>query len=68
MPYVQDTQAMVEPAAGRRNDWWIVARLLQKNPGANCNSLVPIGQGSYEPRSYMSWLSGVPVSVERIDP
>jgi formate dehydrogenase len=40
--------------------------IAQKNPGANCNSLMPIGEGSYEPMSYMSWLSGVPVSVERI--
>lgn len=34
--------------------------------GANCNSLMPTGNGSYEPVSYMSWLSGIPVNVERV--
>jgi anaerobic selenocysteine-containing dehydrogenase len=41
-------------------------KVAQRSPGANCNSLMPIGEGSYEPLSYMSWLSGVPVSVEKI--
>ena len=41
-------------------------RVAQRNPGANCNGLMPVGQGSFEPLSYMSWLSGVPVEVERM--
>lgn len=41
-------------------------RVAQKNAGANCNALMPVGTGSFEPLSYMSWLSGVPVQVERV--
>ena len=41
-------------------------RVATRNPGANCNGLMPVGPGSYEPMSYMSWLSGVPVTVEKI--
>ena len=41
-------------------------RVARRNAGANCNSLMPVGPGSYEPMSYMSWLSGVPVTVEKI--
>ena len=38
-------------------------QVAQRNPGANCNALMPVGQGTYEPLSYMSWLSGIPVTV-----
>lgn len=41
-------------------------RVASRNPGANCNGLMPTGRDSYEPVSYMSWLSGVPVTIERI--
>jgi anaerobic selenocysteine-containing dehydrogenase len=40
--------------------------LASKKPGANCNAVMPIGVGTYEPVSFMSWLSGVPVHVERV--
>jgi len=36
-----------------------------EKPGVNCNVLMPIGQ-EFEPMSYMSWMSGVPVEVERV--
>jgi formate dehydrogenase len=36
-----------------------------QNPGANCNALMPMGIGTYEPISYMSWISGVPVEIEK---
>ncbi len=39
-----------------------------ENPGANYNALVPVGAGSFEPLSYMSWLNGVPVKVEKLPP
>src|SRR5690606_22567548 len=29
IPYLQYTDAMEPPLAGRRHDWWILARLLQ---------------------------------------
>jgi anaerobic selenocysteine-containing dehydrogenase len=41
-------------------------RVARRNAGANCNSIMPVGPGSYEPMSYMSWLSGVPVIVEKL--
>lgn len=40
--------------------------VAQEKPGVNCNILMPMGVGTYEPISYMSWLCGVPVSVEKI--
>ena len=39
-------------------------QIAQNNPGANSNALMPTGPGCYEPLSYMSWLSGIPVTVE----
>jgi anaerobic selenocysteine-containing dehydrogenase len=41
--------------------------VASKGYGVNCNSIMPIGAATYEPVSYMSWLTGVPVSVEKID-
>lgn len=41
-------------------------RLASTLPGANYNALLPTGMGSYEPLSHMSWMSGVPVSVEKL--
>ncbi|MNC41605.1 molybdopterin dinucleotide binding domain protein [compost metagenome] len=37
-----------------------------QKPGVNCNVLMPMGEGSYESISYMSWLCGVPVTVEKV--
>jgi anaerobic selenocysteine-containing dehydrogenase len=37
-----------------------------ENPGANYNALMPVGVGTFEPLSYMSWLNGVPVKVEKL--
>ncbi|MBP0593263.1 molybdopterin-dependent oxidoreductase [Paraburkholderia sp. LEh10] len=34
-------------------------------PGANCNALMPTRPDTIEPLSYMSWLSAVPVEVEK---
>lgn len=42
-------------------------RTARRNPGANCNNLMPVGADQFEPLSYMSWMSGVPVAVERAD-
>lgn len=41
-------------------------QVARENPGANYNALMPVGAGTFEPLSYMSWLSGVPVSVENL--
>jgi len=40
--------------------------LAQRHPGVNVNELAPSGPGSFEPLSNQSFLSGIPVSVERI--
>ena len=40
-------------------------RNASRKPGANCNQLLPIGADTYEPLSNMSWVSAVPVNVER---
>jgi anaerobic selenocysteine-containing dehydrogenase len=40
-------------------------RFSNQNPGADYNTLMPVGAGTYEPLSYMSWLTGVPVQVAR---
>ncbi len=42
-------------------------RNASRKPGANCNQLLPIGLDTYEPLSNMSWVSAVPVNVERVD-
>jgi anaerobic selenocysteine-containing dehydrogenase len=39
-------------------------RTAAQKPGVNCNILMPNGLGTYEPLSFMSWLSGVPVRVQ----
>lgn len=39
--------------------------LAQRHPGVNVNELAPSGPGSFEPLSNQSFLSGIPVSVER---
>jgi len=38
-----------------------------RKPGANYNRLMPSGPGISEPLSHMSWLSAVPVQVERLE-
>lgn len=35
-------------------------------PGVNYNRLVPTGASSHEPLSYMCWMTGVPVRIEKI--
>ena len=35
-------------------------------PGVNFNAIAPSGSDTYEPLSYMSWLTGIPVNVERV--
>ena len=34
--------------------------------GANYNKLLPMGSKTYEPLSYMSWMCGVPIEVEKL--
>ena len=34
-------------------------------PGVNLNRILPIGPKTYEPLSYMSWMCGVPVKIEK---
>ena len=41
-------------------------RVAEAVPGANYNQLVPTGAEAVEPLSYMSWLCGVPVQVEKV--
>ncbi len=41
-------------------------RVAEAVPGANYNELVPTGPEAVEPLSYMSWMCGVPVNVEKI--
>lgn len=43
-----------------------VMKVASRKPGANCNRLMPVGPGSYEPLSHMSWMSGVPVRIEKV--
>jgi anaerobic selenocysteine-containing dehydrogenase len=38
----------------------------QRKPGVNCNILMPVGTDNIEPISYMSWISAVPVEVEKL--
>jgi anaerobic selenocysteine-containing dehydrogenase len=40
-------------------------KVASEKAGVNCNVLMPVGAGTYEPISYMSWLCGVPVNVEK---
>jgi anaerobic selenocysteine-containing dehydrogenase len=43
-------------------------RIANMNPGSNYNALVPTGTNGYEPLSHMSWMTGVPVTVEYLAP
>ena len=36
-------------------------------PGVNVNELIAMGPRSYEPLSYMSWMTGIPVRIELIN-
>lgn len=40
-------------------------KVASNKPGANYNQLIPTGADTHEPRSYMAWMTGVPVKVER---
>lgn len=42
-------------------------RVASTKPGANVNDLMPSGADTHEPLSYMSWMTGVPVQIERQD-
>ena len=42
-------------------------KIASKKPGANYNALMPIGAGTFEPLSYMSWLSGIPITVKKVN-
>jgi len=35
----------------------------QTRPGVNCNALLPIGVGSFEPLSSQAHMTGIPVEV-----
>jgi formate dehydrogenase len=39
----------------------------QTRPGVNCNVLLPIGAGSYEPLSSQAHMTGIPVEVTALD-
>ena len=41
-------------------------KVASSKPGANCNRLLPTGSKTYEPLSYMSWMCGVPLKVEKL--
>ncbi len=41
-------------------------RVAEAVPGVNYNELVPTGPEAVEPLSYMSWMCGVPVNVEKV--
>ena len=40
-------------------------KTAQESPGVNCNDLLPSGKDTYEPLSFMAWLSAVPVQIEK---
>lgn len=40
-------------------------KVASNKPGSNCNKLLPTGSKTYEPLSFMSWMSGVPVKIEK---
>jgi anaerobic selenocysteine-containing dehydrogenase len=40
--------------------------VAKHKPGANCNALMPTDRDTIEPLSYMSWMSGVPIKVEKL--
>lgn len=42
-------------------------RVAQSRPGTNVNAIMPMGADSFEPLSNMSWLSGVPIRIEKLD-
>jgi anaerobic selenocysteine-containing dehydrogenase len=39
--------------------------VARANPGVNCNVLLPVGRGSFEPLSSQAHMTGVPVEVTR---
>ncbi|MDJ0786897.1 MAG: molybdopterin-dependent oxidoreductase [Myxococcota bacterium] len=41
-------------------------RVAKRHPGVNANQLLPSGPGSYEPLSNQAFMTGIPVSIERI--
>lgn len=64
--FVDDTlrPGVVAMTHGYGNKRAATMRTAAEKPGVNCNILMPNGVGTYEPLSFMSWLSGVPVRVE----
>jgi len=52
---------------GHGNTYAYGLSVASRKAGANCNALMPIDARTIEPLSHMSWLSGVPVQIERIE-
>jgi anaerobic selenocysteine-containing dehydrogenase len=48
---------------GHQNSFGL--RVAARWPGANYNALLQTGTDAYEPLSHMSWMTGVPVEVEK---
>ncbi|ATE63836.1 molybdopterin-containing oxidoreductase family protein [Rhizorhabdus dicambivorans] len=42
-------------------------RVAQRRPGVNVNAVMPMGPEAFEPLSNMSWISAVPIRIEKID-
>ena len=42
-------------------------KIADRKGGANYNQLLPMGPKTYEPYSYMSWMCGVPIEIERVE-
>jgi anaerobic selenocysteine-containing dehydrogenase len=63
---IDDTMrpGVVAMTHGYGNKRAVTMRTAAQKPGVNCNILMPSGVGTYEPLSFMSWLSGVPVRVQ----
>jgi anaerobic selenocysteine-containing dehydrogenase len=40
--------------------------VANRKADANCNVVMPMGEGQFEPLSGMSWISAVPVAIERL--
>jgi len=43
-------------------------RFAQRTPGANANTLLPVGPGSFEPLSSQAFMTGVPVELAPLEP
>lgn len=41
-------------------------KTASKSPGINVNVLTPTGADTHEPLSYMTWMTGIPVQIEKL--